>query len=330
MRTIHAGIFPFHRERTAIADVVQCRDNVLEPDVAAAERPEIPKSPRIGKIGVAAENAHGAVAVAPPHIFHMHVEDAITKFADESDVVHALVGEVRRIVIEAKTFVMFDSIEGAVSRSNIKRDFGRMDFEGEINVFLIEDFEDGQPAFGEIRKPALKKFLAGGRKRVDCVPDARAGKTIDDGGRRRAGLGFGIEEFSRGAGGGLHLFSGAPANAFRVAVAPDISGKDCLVPFIGQIANSLADEVIGDGEARESVFSKKRPFLFDVIAFGERPVYVEMAAPTAKFEAIVAHRPGFWGEFNKRQIGPLTGEERDGAWHVEIKKENFKRKKANR
>jgi hypothetical protein len=57
----------------------------------------------------------------------------------------------------------------------------------------------------------------------------------------------GIEKFSRGAGGGLHFFGGALADAFRFAVAPDVGGQNGLVPFVNQIAHGLADEVGGDG-----------------------------------------------------------------------------------
>src|ERR1044072_2350611 len=47
---IHAAIFPFQRKRTAIANVVQRDDAVLELNVAVPERAEIPKTPRIGEI----------------------------------------------------------------------------------------------------------------------------------------------------------------------------------------------------------------------------------------------------------------------------------------
>ena len=55
--------------------------------VAVAEGAEIPLAARVGEGGVSAEDADGAVAVAPPGIFHVAVIDAVFEGADEFDVV---------------------------------------------------------------------------------------------------------------------------------------------------------------------------------------------------------------------------------------------------
>src|SRR5450755_3482690 len=54
------------------------------------------------------------------------------------------------------------------------------------------------------------------------------------------------QTFPRGAGGGFHFFGGALADAFGFAVAPDISGQNCFVSFVNQIAYGLANEMIGN------------------------------------------------------------------------------------
>ncbi len=99
---IHAAILPFHGERAAIANVVQRDNDFLEVDVAVAERAEIPEAARVGEIRVAAKHADRAIAVAPPNILHVRVENTWAKFADELHIVHPLIAEVRRVVIEAE------------------------------------------------------------------------------------------------------------------------------------------------------------------------------------------------------------------------------------
>ena len=76
----------------------------------------------------------------------------------------------------------------------------------------------------------------------------------------RAGLG--IEKLPRGAGGGLHFFGGALADAFGFAVAPDIGGQNRLVPFVNQIAHGLADEVRGNGMAGQAMLRRAAPISF--------------------------------------------------------------------
>src|SRR5207249_652183 len=65
---IHADVLPLHRERAGVADVVERDDDLLEIDVTAANRAEIPEAAGVTEAGVAAEHADGAVTVAPPHV----------------------------------------------------------------------------------------------------------------------------------------------------------------------------------------------------------------------------------------------------------------------
>ncbi len=150
MDAVHAAVFPFHRKRAAIADVVQRDDDVLEVDVAVAERTKIPIAPAIGEIRVAAEHADRAVAVTPPHVLHVRVKNAVAELADEFHIVHALIAEMRRIVIKAKAPMIFHRFQRALRRGDVERDFGRMHFEREVDVVLFEHVKDRQQAFGEI------------------------------------------------------------------------------------------------------------------------------------------------------------------------------------
>src|SRR5205807_8308804 len=73
--SVHAAVFPFDRERALVADVVEGDDDLLEVDVAAAGGAEVPVAARVGEGGMAAEDADGAVAVAPPGVLDVHVVD---------------------------------------------------------------------------------------------------------------------------------------------------------------------------------------------------------------------------------------------------------------
>jgi hypothetical protein len=286
---VQAAVFPFHRERAAIADVVQRDDDLFKIDIAATERTEIPEAARVREIRVAAEHADRAVAVTPPDVFHVRVKNAVAEFADEFHIAHALITEVRRIVIETETRMIFDRRQRAFGCGDIERDFRRMYFECEVDVFFFKHIENWQPAFGEIGVAFVEKFLICWRKRVKCVPDGRAGETIHNRDCAFFRARFCVEKFSRGAGGGFHFFGGALANAFRFAIAPDVGGQNRFVPFIDQIADRLADEMIGNGETIKPVFGEQRPFLFAVIRFGERAINFKMVAPAGEFHAVVAH-----------------------------------------
>src|SRR5258708_9604283 len=61
-------------------------------------RAEIPAAARVAETRVSTEDPHGSIAMAPPHVFHVHVEDSGAKRANELHVIHALIREVRRII----------------------------------------------------------------------------------------------------------------------------------------------------------------------------------------------------------------------------------------
>ena len=237
------------------------------------------------------------------------------EFADELHIIHALITQVRRVVIETEARVTLHGFERTPGRGDVERDLRRVHFQGEVDVFLFKAVENRQPPLREIGKALVQIFLAGRRKGVERVPDRRAGETVDDSGKIIAAFaaGLGIEKLPRGAGGGFHFFGGALADAFGFAIAPDVGGQDRLVPFVNQIADGLADQVRGNGVAGKAVFGEQRPFLFDVIRFAERPVHFKVVAPAGEFHAVVAHRLDLGRKFREGEIGPLAGEECYGS-----------------
>ena len=120
MFAVHPAVFPFNGERAGVLDIVQRDDDLLEVDVAAAGGAEIPVAGRVGECGVAAEHADGPVAVAPPGVFHVDVEDAVLRDiraaerADELHVIHVLIAEVGRVEVEAEPLVPLHGFNGAL------------------------------------------------------------------------------------------------------------------------------------------------------------------------------------------------------------------------
>ena len=101
---------------------------------------------------VATEHAHGAIALAPPDVLHVGVGDPVGKHADEPDVVHALVGEVAWIEVEAKAPVAPDGLDRPLAGGDVERNFGGMDLQREIDVGLFESVQDRQETPAKIGK----------------------------------------------------------------------------------------------------------------------------------------------------------------------------------
>ena len=296
MFAIHPAIFPLNAERAGVADIVEGDDDVLEVDVAVAERTEVPVPARVAEGNMAAEYADRAVAVAPPHVFHVDVENPLAEQPDELHVVNVLIAEVRGVEVEAEAFVFLDGSDGALGAGDVERNFGRVNFEGEVYVERIERLEDWPEPLREIVEAFLPVLVAGRRERVDRMPDGGAGKAVDDGGgaflAAEAG-GLRVHERACGLAGLDHLFGGAFADAFRFAVAPDIGRQDALVPGINVVADRLADEVAGNRERGEAIAGEDVPAFLAVAFVGNGLVHIEMVAPTGEFEAVEAKALGF-------------------------------------
>ena len=178
VETIHATVLPFHTEWTCVADVIECDDDVFKVDIATTNAAEIPETTSITEISVTTENANAAIAMTPPHIFHVCVVNLCREGANEFHVVHALVAEVGGIVVEAEALVIADRIERALCGYDVKSDFCWMNFESEIHILFLKYIKDGGEAFGKIIIAFLQIGLIGGREGVECTPNARAREAI--------------------------------------------------------------------------------------------------------------------------------------------------------
>src|SRR5215216_7212971 len=73
---IHAGVLPFDRERSLIADAVQSSEELFEIHVAVAGRDEIPAAGRFAEVKVTAENRPASVKTLA-RVLHVYVVDVV-------------------------------------------------------------------------------------------------------------------------------------------------------------------------------------------------------------------------------------------------------------
>ncbi len=85
--------------------------------------------------------------------------------------------------------------------------------------------------------------------------------------------------------------------------------------LIDWIADGLADQMAGDGEALEAVVEEQLPLGLEIGRGGDGPVHVEVVAPAGELDSVVPHLLDQGGELRERQVGPLAGEERERTGH---------------
>src|SRR3954451_21828349 len=86
--------------------------------------------------------------------------------------------------------------------------------------------------------------------------------------------------------------------------------------LVDPVADGLADEMRAERPDAETVPLEQLAASADVAAVGDRLADVEMVAPAGELEAVEAPARAAGGEVVDRQVGPLAGEERDGACHA--------------
>ena len=307
MLAIHAVVFPFDRQGAGVARVVQRADDFLEVHAAVAERAEIPAAARIAEVQVAGENP--ALAIQPDdRVLHVDVENPVGEFANKPGGVHALPDQVAGIEIEAEFRPEIEGLQRPLRRVEIEGDLGRVHFEGEFHATLAEHVEDRVPTLGQELKTGVDHGGRHRRERVEQVPDARAGETVDH-----------LDaELLRRAGGVLHVLGRASADALRPAVAPDVGGQDRLVPGVDMVQDRLAGQVVADGKHRHAVPLQQAPLALAVVGFGDGPGHLEVIARAGQLQSVEAEFLGLGRQGLKRQIGPLARTQRNRPGHVEI------------
>ncbi len=96
--------------------------------------------------------------MTPPDVFHVGMENAIRKGADELDVIDPLVAEMTGVVVEAERLVASEGFKGTLSRGNVKGDLRRVHFQSELHTLSLEGVEDASPAPREVLVACLYRL----------------------------------------------------------------------------------------------------------------------------------------------------------------------------
>src|SRR5262245_59634164 len=120
-----------------------------------------------------------------------------------------------------------------------------MDLEREIYVNFVEDVQNRNESARKVVEAFLQEGLAGGRKCVACVPNTRATKAGDHGGKIQVAMRLRVEKAAAGAGGQFQLFGSALVDTLGITIPPDRWGENSLVTLIDEIADRLTNQMVG-------------------------------------------------------------------------------------
>src|SRR3982751_5249328 len=104
---------------------------------------------------MAAKHTDRAVAMTPPHVLHVSVENPVAEHADEFHVVDALIAKMRRVVVKSETLVALDRGDRELRAGNIKCDFRRVHLEGKVYIVLLKRIQDRAETFAEISEACV-------------------------------------------------------------------------------------------------------------------------------------------------------------------------------
>jgi len=173
------------------------------------------------------------------------------------------------IVVETKRRVTFDRFESTLCRRNVKRDFSRVYFQGELHTLSLESIEDGPPPLCEVLVAQLDRIRRSRRERVKQVPYRASSKSIDD-----------INsQLLRGLGGIDYLLGRTLPDSLGLAVTPHIRRQDSLMTCVNIVAHSLANQVRRDCEHLKAMLFQQGSLGLAVTAVAQGLVHIEVVAP---------------------------------------------------
>src|SRR5258707_4239529 len=88
-----------------------------------------------------------------------------------------------------------------------------------------------------------------------------------------------------GTRGVFDLIGGTLADAFRLAITPNVRRKNVLVPLVDRITHRLTDEVIADRPALQPVFFQDGMTRPHIGVVRKCLAYVEVVAPAGQLHA---------------------------------------------
>ncbi len=247
----------------------------------------------------------GATVEGDDAVLHVDVEDPIGEPANELDRIDALPEQVAGVEIEAELLPIVQRFQGSLGRVEVEGDFRGVDLQGELHPAFAEHVQDGVEPLGQQLEAVLDRLGRDGRERVEQVPDAGAGETVDDA----------HAEFLRRPGRVLQFLDRPLVDAGRIAVAPHGRRQDRLVPLVDQVQHGLAHQVVADGEDLHVVLFQHFPLVGTIVVVGQGLVDLEVVAPAGQLQPVVAELAELLGQGFQGQVGPLAGEHGDRSSH---------------
>ncbi|MCW2583690.1 MAG: hypothetical protein JWQ53_2480 [Klenkia sp.] len=253
--------------------------------------------------------AHPAVAHLLLGVLVVHVVDPVLEVPEEPDRVQVLPDEVAGVPVEPEGLAVPDRLHGGDRRPVVVGDLRGVHLVGEPDAGGVELVEHRVPAVGEIAVAGLDHRGGHRREHRHGLPDRGPGEPHDGVHAQRPG----------GVRGRLHLLGRAAADALGVAVPPHPRVDHVAVPLVDRVvADRLAVEVVADREHRQPVLLEQvlPPAQVGLVLGG--PDDVEVVAPAGDLQAVVAPARGQPADLGEGQVGPLAGEQGDGAGHQEL------------
>src|SRR6187551_268763 len=102
--------------------------------------------------------------------------DPIAEALDERDVVHTLIAEVARVVVEPERGPTIHGFECALRRGDVEGNLRRVHLEREADACRVERVEDRIPAIREVTETGVDHCRRYGWEAVEQVPDRGAGE----------------------------------------------------------------------------------------------------------------------------------------------------------
>src|ERR1043166_8603923 len=79
-----------------------------------------------------------------------------------------------------------------------------------------------------------------------------------------------------------------PPNPPGTPAPPDVVGQDAPVPRLDRVADSLADAIRSQHGRLEVVAREQVELLLAIVVAGDRPLHLEVIAPAAELDPLVA------------------------------------------
>ena len=302
---IHAAVFPLDRQRTGVTDLVQRPEQLVEIDVTASGRDEVPAAGTVAEGEVRGEDRAAAVETTL-RVLHVHVVDAGSELARVESRVQELGNEVARVEVDSEGLAVPERLERLSRRHEVIGDLGRMHLQTEADAFALENLEYRLQTLRDLLIAALDLLEVVGRERVEQSARSGSRQSRSPADTPKTAAARAVSSSRRAA--RRRTPSGSPS--------PQTSGGR-----MRRWRSSIKSQMAWPTRCAPSA-KHPRPWrssssrrALRVVRVGEGGSHVEVVAPAGKLEPVVAPGCRPCCELRKRKVRPLPGEESQRPSH---------------